>query len=269
MERWFRFTEVDGKENRTRVGRVIGDSQTIEVFEGPSIFEPGTPSGRNVSTNQVQLLAPVVPSKFMALWNNFHEMAAKIGQPIPPEPLYFQKASNCFSDPGAAIRKPISYNGKVVYEGELGIVIGATCAGVSEAQAQAAIFGFTCVNDVTAIDIILRDPNFQQWSRAKSCDTFGPIGPCVAVGFDWHAGSVRTRVDGRERQNYPLSDMVFTPAQIVSALSRELTLYPGDIIACGTSLGVLPMRSNTTVEVTIDGIGTLTNTFEPATVVNS
>jgi len=264
MEKWFRFTEVDDQQNRIRVGRATADGHGIDVHEGASILDPGAFSGRTLAMDQVRLRAPVTPTKFLALWNNFREMAAKIGQPIPPEPLYFQKAANCYANPGDAIRKPVSYDGKVVYEGELGIVIGRTCKDVSQEQAEEAIFGFTCVNDVTAMDIIQKDPTFQQWSRAKSGDTFGPVGPCVAVGWDWRSGSVRTVVGGRERQHYPLSDMIFTPPQIVSALSREMTLMPGDIISCGTSLGVLPMRPNTLVEVTIDGIGTLTNTYEPA-----
>ena len=264
MVRWFRFTEVDDQQNEIRVGRVQGDADTIEVFTGASILDPGAFSGRSIGLAQARMLAPVVPSKFMALWNNFHELAAKIGQPIPPEPLYFQKASNCFANPGDAIRKPISYDGKVVYEGELGIVVGKTCKDLSEEQAEGAIFGFTCVNDVTAMDIIQKDPTFQQWSRAKSCDTFGPVGPCVAVGLDWRAARVRTIVGGRERQNYAVSDMVFSPPQIVAALSREMTLLPGDIISCGTSLGVLPMRPNTVMEVSIEGIGSLINTYEPA-----
>jgi 2-keto-4-pentenoate hydratase/2-oxohepta-3-ene-1,7-dioic acid hydratase in catechol pathway len=205
----------------------------------------------------------LTPGKLICLWNNFHEMAAKIGQPIPPEPLYFFKSSNSFSNPGDAIRKPVSYDGKVVYEGELGIVIGRQCKDLPESQAEEAIFGFTCVNDITALDLINKDPTFQQWARAKSCDGFGPIGPAVCRGLDWRAARVRTIVGGRERQNYPVADMVFSPPQIVSLLSKEMTLHPGDIISCGTSVGVLPMRPNTVVEVVIDGIGSLVNTYEP------
>ncbi len=264
MERWFRFIELDDQENRIKVGRATPDGQAIEIFSGESVIDPKAASGKQVALDRVRLLAPVVPGKLICLWNNFHEMAAKIGQPVPPEPLYFFKSSNSFANPGDAIRKPVSYDGKVVYEGELGIVVGQVCKDLPESEAEQAIFGFTCVNDVTALDLINKDPTFQQWARAKSCDGFGPIGPAVCRGLDWRAARVRTIVGGRERQNYPVSDMVFSPPQIVSLLSREMTLYPGDIISCGTSVGVLPMRPNTVMEVVIEGVGSLVNTYEPA-----
>ena len=264
MKKWFRFSELSDPRAEVRVGCQVGDSAPLQVFSGSSILEPGTASGREVTLDAVRLLHPIDPSKFLCLWNNFHELAAKIGQPEPKEPLFFQKSANSFANPHDAIRKPISYDGKVVYEGELGIVIGKSCKHLSEAEAEAAIFGFTCVNDVTALDLINVDPTFQQWSRAKSCDGFAPFGPAVAVGLDWRNARVRTVVSGKERQNYPVADMIFSPPQIVSLLSRELTLLPGDIISCGTSVGVLPMRPNTTVEVIVDGIGSLINIYEPA-----
>lgn len=260
MQQWFRF-EHDGA---IRVGVRDSGQGPVRVHGGASILDPGAPLGQSIALEGVRLLAPVVPSKLIGLWNNFHEMAAKIGKPVPPEPLYFLKPSNSFINPGDAIRKPISYDGKVVYEGELGIVIGKTSKDVAEADAEAAIFGFTCVNDVTAIDLINKDPTFQQWIRAKGGDTFSPVGPCVATGLDWKSLRVQTIVGGKERQNYPISDMVFTPAQIVSMLSREMTLYPGDLISCGTSVGVLPMRPDTRVEIHIEGVGALINTYEPA-----
>lgn len=263
MEQWFRFAEVSDQENKIMVGRATETDGPIEVFSGNSILEPGASTGRKMERKEARLLVPVLPSKAVFLWNNFHEMAAKLNVAEPPEPLYFFKASTSFANPGDPIRKPASYDGKVVYEGELGIVIGTMCKDISESEAEAAIFGFTCVNDVTASDIINRDPTFQQWARAKSPDTFCPFGPSVARGLDWRNARVRTIVSGRERQNYPVSDMIFSPPAIVSWLSREMTLLPGDIISCGTSLGVLPMRPNTEVEVVIDGIGSLINTYEP------
>lgn len=269
MEQWFRFTECNDQQNQIKVGKADPTGASIEVFSGQTVLDPGAPTGSRLAFDQVRLLAPVVPSKLIGLWNNFHELAAKISQPEPPEPLYFFKSSNSFAGPGDPIRKPASYDGKVVYEGELGIVIGQVCKDLPEAQAEAAIFGFTCVNDVTAMDIIGRDATFQQWARAKSCDGFAPLGPCVARGLDWRSARVRTIVAGRERQNYPVSDMIFSPPAIVSLLSREMTLYPGDIISCGTSVGVLPMRPGTVVEVVIDGMGSLINTYEPSDVTES
>lgn len=263
MQRWFRFVERGDPQQQIRVGCAALDDDSLEVHEGSSILAPGASAGRRIGLSDVRLLPPVMPSTFVALWNNFHELAAKIGQPAPTEPLYFLKSPGSLAGPDDAIRKPLSYDGKVVYEGELGVVIGRRVHQVDETEAQAAILGYTCVNDVTAVDLLQKDPSFPQWTRAKGCDTFGPIGPCVATGLQWSVGRVRTLLGGRERQNYALSDMIFPPARIISLISREMTLLPGDVIACGTSLGVLPMRPGTQVEVVIDGIGVLRNVFEP------
>jgi 2-keto-4-pentenoate hydratase/2-oxohepta-3-ene-1,7-dioic acid hydratase in catechol pathway len=146
----------------------------------------------------------------------------------------------------------------------LGIVIGHECYRASEAEAEAAVFGYTCVNDVTALDLLQADPSFPQWARAKGCDTFGPVGPAIATGLDPAALTVRTLLNGRERQGYPVADMILPPRRIVSLLSQEMTLHPGDLIACGTSIGVLPMRPGMEVSVVIEGIGALTNRFEAA-----
>ncbi len=186
----------------------------------------------------------------------------KLGAAIPAGPLYFLKSPGSIQDPEGAIVPPAGYAGKTLYEGELGIVIGRVCTNVSEAEAAEAIFGYTCVNDVTALDILNADPSFPQWARAKSCDSFGPCGPAIVTGLDWSQLRVRTLLNGRERQNYPASDMILPPARIVSLISREMTLQPGDLIACGTSVGALPMRPGMVVEVVIDGIGTLRNRVE-------
>ena len=234
------------------------------VPHGGDMFGGATPSGPPVAIPP--LLPPVLPGKFIGLWNNFHALAAKQGNAIPDAPLYFLKAPSSLLAPGGVIRPPAGYTGRVVYEGELGIVIGRRCHRVDEAQAAGAIFGYTCVNDVTALDWLTADPAFPQWARAKGCDTFGPVGPAIATGLDPAGLTVRTLLNGRERQAYPVADMILPPARIVSLLSQEMTLEPGDLIACGTSLGVLPMRPGTEVTVTIEGIGSLVNRFEPALV---
>jgi 2-keto-4-pentenoate hydratase/2-oxohepta-3-ene-1,7-dioic acid hydratase in catechol pathway len=254
---WVRF-EKDGIEG---FGALAEDGARIDVFDGDMFAAPQR-TGEAHAVQSVRLRAPVRPEKFFGLWNNFHEQAAKQGHTIPTAPLYFLKAPTCLNHPEGVIRQPSAELTRIAYEGELGIVIGRPTRNVSEADAAAAIFGFTCVNDVTAIEAFGNDPAFSQWTRAKSCDTFGPIGPAIATGLDWANCRVRTLVNGRERQNYPLNDMILAPAKIVSMLSRDLTLLPGDLIACGTSLGVLPMRPGTVVEVVIDGIGTLRNRYE-------
>ena len=239
----------------------LDEAGRIQPYAG-DLFANPVPAGETLELAEVSLRAPVRPVNFIGLWNNFHELAARLGTAIPTEPLYFLKSPGSIQHPEGTIRPPADYAGKTLYEGELGIVIGRTCANVSEQDAAEAIFGYTCVNDVTALDILNADPSFPQWARAKGCDTFGPCGPAIATGLDWSALRVKVLLNGRERQNYPASDMILPPARIVSLLSREMTLQPGDLIACGTSVGALPMRPGMVVEVVIDGIGTLRNRVE-------
>jgi 2-keto-4-pentenoate hydratase/2-oxohepta-3-ene-1,7-dioic acid hydratase in catechol pathway len=233
---------------RRLFGTVAGESLAVHTGD---MFGAATATGETIGLAEARWLAPCEPSKLLALWNNFREAAEKYGWEIPAEPLYFAKTANSFNAHLGAIPAPAAYDGRVVYEGELGIVIGR----------DATIFGYTCVNDVTALEIIARDPSFPQWTRAKSFDGFAPFGPVIATGLDPLTLHVRTRVNGRERQNYPASDMIFPPAELVTRIARDLTLLPGDIIACGTSLGVLPLRAGATVEVEIEGIGVLRNVY--------
>ena len=256
MTQWIAYSHLG------RAGFGSLDGHEIVVHTGDLFFHPQA-SGQRLALANVQTNLPCQPSKFIGLWNNYHAQAAKQNLAIPAEPLYFIKAASSYCAHEQAIISPTNYDGRVVYEGELGLVIGKQCKNLSLEDAQDAIFGLTCVNDVTALDLLTRDASFAQWTRAKSFDTFGVFGPVITTGLDWSALSVKTLLNGRERQNYACSDMIFSPAQIVSALSQEMTLMPGDVIACGTSLGVLPMKAVTVVEVVIDGIGTLRNTFMP------
>jgi len=251
---WARI-EIGG---RNLAGCIEGDR--LAVHDGDPLAEP-EPTGESVALAEARWLVPCQPSKIVALWNNFHAAAAKNGWAIPAEPLYFLKSTGALNAHLSPIRKPASYDGRVVYEGELGIVIGKTCRSVAVADAPGHIFGYTCINDVTALDLLSADPSFPQWTRAKGFDGFACIGPAIATGIDPAGLAVRTLVNGRERQNYPVADMIFPPAELVSRISRDLTLEPGDIIACGTSLGVLPMRPDTTIEIAIGGIGTLRNVY--------
>ena len=255
MTHWIRF-ELGGE---TAFG-TLADG-TITVHEG-DMFGAPRPTGRQVALGEVRVLMPCVPGKMIALWNNFRALGAKLGVAPPEEPLYLLKAPTSFQDPDTAIRRPASYDGRVVFEGELGIVIGRRCQNADEAGAEAAIFGYTCVNDITASDILNKDPSFPQWVRSKSFDGFGPFGPVIATGLRPEELVIRTVLNGQERQNYPVSDMVFPAARLVSLLSRDMTLLPGDVICCGTSIGVGVMKEPVnTVEVSIEGIGTLRNEF--------
>lgn len=257
MALWIRFIRHGTEGFGTLDGEVI-HSHAGDMFGTP------TPTGETIPRDAVALLPPVRPRLFIGLWNNFAEAAAKQGLAHPGTPLFFLKSPGSVAGPEAPIPLPAHYAGRVIYEGELGLVIGARVSNADEDEAARAIFGLTCVNDVTALDLLNADPSFAQWARAKGCDGFGPIGPAIATGLDWSGLRVQVALNGRLRQDYPLSDMIIPPARIVSLISREMTLEPGDVIACGTSVGALPMRAGMVVEVTIAGIGTLRNVFAPA-----
>jgi len=256
MTQWIRFEHQES----TAFGTL--EDGTITVYEG-DMFAAPTATNKSLALGAVKVLTPTVPTKMVALWNNFHALAEKIDMPAPTEPLYFFKGSNSFLATRETIRRPASYNGKVVYEGELGIVIGRQCKEVAEDEASACIFGYTCINDVTAAELISKDKTFAQWVRAKSFDTFGVYGPVIATGLEPASLEVKTVLNGDERQNYPVADMIFQPAHLVSLVSHDMTLMPGDVIACGTSVGVGAMKEKSnTIEITIDGIGKLANVFE-------
>ena len=258
MSRWCRY-RADGTVG---FGTVEGDRI---VPHAGSMFESPTPrTGESLPLDAVQLLPPCEPAAFVGLWNNFKALAAKNGWAEPAEPLYFLKAASSLAGPGDEIRPPGLADVRVFYEGELGIVIGRPCHRASADEAHAAIFGYTCVNDVMAFDLLNRDPAFAQWARAKSFPTFGVIGPWIATDFDPAGATLMTRINGRERQNFPLADMIFDPLRIVQAVSHDMALRPGDVIACGTSIGAMPMKPGTQVEVEISGLGILANRYGSA-----
>jgi 2-keto-4-pentenoate hydratase/2-oxohepta-3-ene-1,7-dioic acid hydratase in catechol pathway len=253
---WVRFREA----GVVRFGTLEGER--VRLWHG-DLFEHPIRGHRTWPLADVQLLTPVQPTKVIALWNNFRALGDKLGLPVPAEPLYLVKTPNSYLEPGGTIRHP-GGAGKVVFEGELGIVIGRHCKQAGVRDAMAHVLGFTCANDVTVADILNRDASFAQWVRAKGFDTFCPFGPAVATGLDPAKLVVKTRLDGHLRQDYPIGDMRFSVPELVSLISQDMTLLPGDIILCGTSVGVGSMQPGSTVEVEIAGIGTLSNRFDRA-----
>ncbi|HJV71437.1 fumarylacetoacetate hydrolase family protein [Ideonella sp.] len=254
--RWLRY-RLDGLD---AFGTLVDDQ--VHEHRG-DFFGDNAPTGRSVPLSRVQVLMPVQPTKVIALWNNFGQLREKLRAALPEEPLYLLKSPNSWSAHRDAIPLPRGGNGggKVAFEGELGIVIGKRCSAATESDAMAHVFGYTCGNDVTASDILFRDASFPQWTRAKGLDGFCPLGPVVATGLDATALRVRTLLDGQVRQDYPISDMTFSVAQLVSRISLDMTLLPGDVILCGTSVGVGSMKPGSLVEVEIDGIGRLANRY--------
>lgn len=256
MAQWLRFE----KDGQTGFGTL--NDGTIAIHDG-DMFSSPKDTGKTVSLDEVTVLTPCEPSKMVCLWNNFRAMTAKMEGEIPEEPLWFLKAPSSYIGHDGVIYRPKSYDGPVVYEGEIGIVIGKECKEVAESDIAGYIFGYTCINDVTAGKIISKDKTFAQWTRSKSYDGFGACGPVIETDVDPMTLTIKTILNGDERQNYPVNDMTFPPHQLTSLISHDVTLLPGDIIACGTSVGVGSMKEpENFVQIIIDGIGTLNNTYK-------
>ena len=246
MARWARFR----RSGEVHFGQIEGEG--IRVFKG-DLFSSPEPTGETVELSAVELLTPVEPSKMVALAHNSHSLIKKMKGNVPDEPMYLLKANSSFHPTGKPIRRPKAYDGKVIFEGELGLVIGKTCRDVPVEEALNYLFGVTCVNDVTSIELLNKSPIMQQWVRSKAADTFGVMGPVVATGLDPNTLTIRSVL---------VSDFVFTPAEIISHISGDMTLLPGDVIACGTSVGAGSMKPGSLIEISIEGVGTLRNTFE-------
>lgn len=195
------------------------------------------------------------PQKILGVGRNYREHAKELDNAVPTEPLLFMKPSSAMIESGAAIVRPRG-DWRVDFEGELGVVIGKTCRRVSRKDALSYVAGYTIVNDVTVRDLQKRDGQF---TRAKGFDTFCPCGPFLVDDLDPTTLRIVTKLDGVVKQDAPTSDMIFDIPTIIEVASRVMTLEPGDLIATGTPSGVAPILPGMTVEITIEGIGTLTN----------
>ncbi|RLA43728.1 MAG: 2-hydroxyhepta-2,4-diene-1,7-dioate isomerase [Gammaproteobacteria bacterium] len=256
-KRWVRY-QLEGEQGFGLLSR-----ETIQCFIGDMFGTPKA-SGVSLASENVRLLPPCKPTKIIAIWNNFHHRAAVEELTLPQFPFYCIKPSSCVIGDGEEILHPDTYDGRLLYEGELGVVIGKTCKSIAREAVSQHIFGYTCLNDVTAIDLLFKYEAFPQWTRSKGFDSFGVIGPCITELESPDDLVIRTEVNGVEHQNYPVSDMIFSPLDLVSLISGDMTLYPGDVIACGTSLGVKTMKPDTTVCIDIPGVGQLTNYYQGA-----
>jgi 2-keto-4-pentenoate hydratase/2-oxohepta-3-ene-1,7-dioic acid hydratase in catechol pathway len=204
----------------------------------------------------VRLLAPVLPSKIVAIGRNYEEHARETGSEPPVEPLMFLKPSTAVIGPGDAIARPIQLSKRVDFEGELAIVFGRLCREVPPERVPEVIFGYTCANDVTARDLQASDG---QWTRAKGFDTFCPLGPWIETGLD--PGDVRltTMVNGELKQDARTSLMIHGIATLVAYVTAVMTMLPGDVLLTGTPAGIGPLQNGDSVSVSIEGIGTLSN----------
>jgi 2-keto-4-pentenoate hydratase/2-oxohepta-3-ene-1,7-dioic acid hydratase in catechol pathway len=248
-----RFTHAGGMS----FGVVEGedDGLTVAAIDGHPFGEIRF-AGPRWAVADVRLLSPILPSKVVCVGRNYAEHAAEHGSTVPAEPLLFLKPSTSVVGPDDTIRLPVQSR-QVEHEAELAVVIGAPGARrVDRAGAAAAIFGYTCANDVTARDLQRTDG---QWTRAKGFDSFCPLGPWIVTGLDASDLEVRCEVGEEVRQLGRTKDMVFDPATLVSYISHVMTLLPGDVVLTGTPAGVGPLVAGDVVTVSIAGIGSLVN----------
>jgi len=201
-------------------------------------------------------MTSIAPSKIVCVGRNYLAHAREMGNDVPPVPLLFLKPPSAIIGPGDAIVLPPESR-QVEYEAEIGVVIGSRIRRATPEQAERAIGGFICVNDVTARDLQKSDG---QWGRAKGFDTFCPVGPAVVAGLRWQDLEVIGRINGDVRQHGHASDMHFPIPVLLSFISAAMTLQPGDLVLTGTPAGVGPLLSGDVVEVEIPGVGVLRNT---------
>ena len=233
--------------------------QTIsELYGHPFGIDPSGVrfTGQRYPLAEVRLLAPVLPSKVLAVGKNYAEHVREMGGEPPAEPVLFLKPSTSVTGPGDRIAYPVKLTDRVDFEGELAVIIGRLCRDVPKERAEDVIFGYTCANDVTARDLQLRDG---QWTRAKGFDTFCPLGPWMETGTDPSDLGITTTVNGDVRQHARTSELLWDVPSLIEYVSSVMTLLPGDVLLTGTPEGVGPLTSGDEVSVTIESIGTLTN----------
>jgi 2-keto-4-pentenoate hydratase/2-oxohepta-3-ene-1,7-dioic acid hydratase in catechol pathway len=250
-----RFAKGDGVAYGVIEGEPAGAERlTIaELYGHPFGVDPGGVrlTGHRYPLAEVRLLAPVLPSKVLAVGNNWETRGS-----TQEEPVLFLKPSTSVTGPGDAIKYPVKLTDRVDFEGELAVIIGRLCRGVPRERAEEVVFGYTCANDVTARDLQARDG---QWTRAKGFDTFCPLGPWIETGTDPADLELTTAVNGAVRQRARTSELLWDVPALISYVSHVMTLLPGDVLLTGTPEGVGPLNDGDEVSVTIESIGTLTN----------
>lgn len=262
MTRYVRFTMEPDVAATTPDGR---NGVRYGVVDEGTVYETAGPfsedhTGASFALTKVRLLPPCWPTKIVCVGRNYAAHARELGNEPPSEPIIFLKPhSSLLAHKDTILYPPITRH--VSYEGELGVVIGKRARRVKAAEAEDYVFGYTCVNDVTARDLQKNDP---MWTRAKGFDTFCPVGPWIVAKEDVEFDRIRVRtyVNGELKQDAPVSDMIFGVGRIIEFVSEFMTLEPGDVIATGTPPGVGPMEPGSEVQVLVEGVGTLENRLE-------
>lgn len=255
MRRYFRYG------NRTRGHWAeVDEGRVYNISAAP--WESHTRERANIGVSDLALLPPVTPSKIVLVGLNYqdHVKESKSADKAPDEPVIFLKPLTSLIGPGGSIVRPLGVE-RVDYEAELAIVIGREVHRPSEDEARAAIFGGTCLNDVTARPLQRKDV---QWTRAKGFDTFCPVGPYLVTNLDWQNLRVQSVLNGEVKQDGNTRDQIFPVVTLVRFIANVMTLYPGDLISTGTPAGVGPVNAGDTIEIRIEGIGGLTNSVKDA-----
>jgi 2-keto-4-pentenoate hydratase/2-oxohepta-3-ene-1,7-dioic acid hydratase in catechol pathway len=248
-----KIVRVDAEADDITYGAVEPDG--IRLYHGSPFFQ-WERSETVLPITEVKLLSPVIPTKIIAIGKNYADHAAEMGSDVPTTPVLFLKPPTAVIGPLSPIRRPPE-SSNVHYEGELAVVMGKVTRNVSPEDALGHILGYTAANDVTARDLQRSDG---QWTRAKGFDTFLPLGPAIDTEFDpAEPHTITTSVNGVIKQEGVTSDLVFGVADLVSFISRVMTLLPSDVILTGTPAGVGPIVEGDRVEVEIEGIGVLLN----------
>ena len=212
-------------------------------------------TGMLIEETGMRLAPPVQPTKVMAIGLNYKDHAAEMNKKLPEEPLVFSKPPSSIIGPEDPIRIP-AWAGRIDYEAEMAVVIGRRASRVKAREAMDYVLGLTCLCDVTARDLQNRDV---QYTRAKGFDTFGPLGPCIAVGLDPSQLSIEGWVNGEKRQSSNTNQLIFPVPELVEFVTRFCTLEPGDVITTGTPSGVGPLKPGDRMMVKVEGIGALSN----------
>jgi 2-keto-4-pentenoate hydratase/2-oxohepta-3-ene-1,7-dioic acid hydratase in catechol pathway len=235
---------------------ILEEDNRISIISGDPIYHGIQKTAATVDLTKVRLLAPVIPrSKIVAVGKNYADHAAEMGGVVPEEPIIFLKPNTSVIGPGDTIVWP-AIAPSIDYEAELAIVIGRVCKEVPKERVNDVIFGYTMANDVTCREIQRKDG---QWMRAKSFDTFCPLGPWIETEFVPGNQRITTTLNGEIKQDAHLSDMMFKVPDIIHFITQVMTLLPGDVVITGTPAGIGPMPEKATVAVAIEGLGQLTN----------
>lgn len=235
---------------------ILEDDDQITIISGDPIYHGIQKTAAKIELAKVRLLAPVIPrSKIVCVGKNYADHAAEMGSEVPAEPIIFLKPNTSVIGPGDTIVWP-AMAPTIDYEAELAIVIGRVCKEVPKERVKDVIFGYTMANDVTTRELQKRDG---QWTRAKSFDTFCPLGPWIETEFVPGTQRISLTVNGETKQDASISQMIFSVEEIVAFVTQVMTLLPGDVIITGTPAGIGPLPEKSSVTVAIEGLGELTN----------